>query len=221
MSTIAERYARIRASLPSHITLVAVSKYHTVAEMMQAYDVGVRDFGESREQELLEKASQMPADVRWHYIGHLQRNKVSKIVPFVHLIQSVDSLRLLQEIDRRAEQAGRRINCLLQVHVAEESTKFGFTTRELIDFAERGEWKSYPHVCLVGLMAMATHTDDTGRVESDFRAAYDVFNAVRTRMGEQQFSTLSMGMSEDYELAIGQGSTMVRIGSAIFSDNQD
>lgn len=221
MSTIAERYARIRAGLPSHITLVAVSKYHTVAEMMQAYDVGVRDFGESREQELLEKARQMPADVRWHYIGHLQRNKVSKIVPLVHLIQSVDSLRLLQEIDRRAEQAGRRINCLLQVHVAEESTKFGFTTRELIDFVERGEWKSYSHVCLVGLMAMATHTDDTGRVESDFRAAYDVFNAVRARMGEQQFSTLSMGMSEDYELAIGQGSTMVRIGSAIFSDNQD
>lgn len=216
MSDIAERYARIRASLPNHVTLIAVSKYHTVAEMRQAYAAGARDFGESREQELLDKVGQMPADVRWHFIGHLQRNKVRRVVPLVHLIHSVDSLRLLEEIDLRARQAGREVDCLLQVHVAEEETKFGFTVRELVDFAEGGAWRHCPHARVVGLMAMATHTDDDRRVDDDFRTASDAFDLVRPCFGSQQFSVLSMGMSDDYEQAVSQHSTMVRIGSAIF-----
>lgn len=219
MSTIAERYGRIRAAVPAHVTLVAVSKYHTVDDIREAYAAGARDFGESREQELADKASQLPQDIRWHFIGHLQRNKVRKIIGLVHLIHSVDSLRLLREIDQRAAETGRVIDCLLQVHVAAEETKFGFTPQELIDCVHSGVWQDCKHARIRGLMAMATNTDDRERVAADFNIAAQTMASVRHCIGEEQCDILSMGMSGDYRQAIDAGSTMVRVGSAIFTDS--
>lgn len=218
MSTIGERYQRLRAQLPSHVTLVAVSKYHAVSQIQEAYDAGCRDFGESREQELLDKAAQLPSDIRWHFIGHLQRNKVKKIIPVVHLIHSVDTLSLWQKIDQCAEEAGRVVDCLLQLHVAEEETKFGFSLSELEALVGQSPWHRYTHARLSGLMAMATHTNDEERVREDFLTASNLFAQWQGLVGNPSFRILSMGMSDDYPLALEAHTTMVRIGSAIFGE---
>lgn len=217
MSTIAERYRRLRAEVGEEVTLVAVSKYHSVSQIAEAYAAGCRDFGESRETELVAKADRLPSDIRWHFIGHLQRNKVGRVVPVTQLIHSVDSLRLLETIDRHAAQAGRTVDCLLQVHVAAEPTKFGFSVPELLSI-DTARLTACGHARVAGLMAMATNTDDSRRIEADFRAAYEAFAQLQTRMGENRLRILSMGMSDDYPLAIKQHSNMVRIGSAIFGD---
>ncbi|MBP5315363.1 MAG: YggS family pyridoxal phosphate-dependent enzyme [Muribaculaceae bacterium] len=217
MESIESRLKAVVASLPPQVTLVAVSKFHLVEAIREAYDAGQRIFGESRAQELAAKAPQLPADIRWHFIGHLQTNKVSVVVPHVELIHSVDSLRLLRVIDREAARIGKCQDVLLQLHVAEEETKFGFAVNEIADAI--GEASSLENVRLRGLMAMATNTDDNARVRADFlsvKAAFDSVKGGLSADSRSQFDILSMGMSHDRDIAAECGSTMVRVGTDIF-----
>ena len=200
----------IQTSLPKEVTLVAVSKTKSNAEILEAYQAGQRIFGENKVQELAQKAEELPKDIAWHMIGNLQTNKVKFIAPFVSLIHGVDSLKLLKEINKRALQNNRIIDCLLQVHIASESTKFGFGIIEVINALN--EAKQFTNIKIVGLMGMATFTDDTQQITQEFKSLRTVFKRVKN----EHISTLSMGMSGDYQLAIEQGSTMIRVGSAIF-----
>lgn len=219
---IQQQIKRLHEELPSGVTLCAVSKFHDAAAIRQAYDAGQRTFGESRVQELTEKIPQLPADIRWHFIGHLQTNKVRRIVGRVAMIESVDSERLLQMIDRESERAGVVSRVLMQLHVAAEETKFGFTPDELLDFfaGRRFEALRSTHIC--GVMGMATNTDSEERITADFRLIADTFHRIRREIAPdlRGFDTISMGMSDDYHLAIACGSTLVRIGSTIFGARQ-
>lgn len=217
MSGIADNLAHIRATLPAGVALVAVSKFHPVEALREAYDAGQRIFGESRVQELDMKIPLMPSDVSWHFIGHLQTNKVKSLIGRVALIESVDSERLLRLIDRLSVEKGVMTRVLMQVHVAAETTKFGFLPDELVDFFARGGHHSLQAVHICGIMGMATDTDDRERVEADFAA----IAATRTRILQAApdltgFDTVSMGMSGDYPLALRHGATLVRVGTAIF-----
>lgn len=212
--SIKENLRTIKMSLPGHITLVAVSKTKTPAEIMQAYEAGQRDFGENKVQEMNRKWEALPRDIRWHMIGHLQRNKVKDIVPYVSLIHGVDSLRLLQEINRRAAQNGRVVSCLLQVHIAREESKFGFDDQELQGVIPSAEFRGLGHVKVEGFMGMATFTKDEDRIREEFRHLKSIYDHWKQQLPGLQ--TLSMGMSSDYRIAIEEGSTMVRIGSSIF-----
>jgi pyridoxal phosphate enzyme (YggS family) len=215
MSVNKEAYEQITADLGSHhVTLVAVSKTKTVEEIKEVYDLGQKDFGENYVQELTEKQSELPKDIRWHFIGHLQSNKVKQIAPFVHLIQSVDSLKLLQEINKQAKKINRVIDCLLQVHIAQEETKFGFDEHELMQILATIGDSPLANIRITGLMGMASFTDDMNKVRNEFRCLKSIFNELTTH--NSQLTTLSMGMSSDYQIAIEEGSTMVRIGSLIF-----
>lgn len=198
--------------------LVAVSKYHPAEAIREAYDAGQRVFGESHVQELEVKQKALPKDIEWHFIGHLQTNKVKYIVPYVSLIHSVDSMKLLREIDKQAGRVGRTVDCLLQIHVAQEETKFGFLPAELLDILQEGEYRRLEYVRITGLMCMATNTDNEDQIRSEFRVAHDTFEEVRERFfyDEEAFCELSMGMSEDYRIALEEGSTLVRIGSMLF-----
>ena len=219
MDSIESRLKAVVASLPPQVTLVAVSKFHPVEAIREAYDAGQRIFGESRAQELVAKAPQLPTDIRWHFIGHLQTNKVAIVVPFVELIHSVDSLRLLRVIDREASRHGKCQDILLQLHVAEEETKFGFAVDEIDEAV--AEASRFENIRLRGLMAMATNTDDTERVRADFIAAKTAFDSIgQSLIADSRclFDTLSMGMSDDRDIAIDCGSTMVRIGTDIFGE---
>lgn len=220
MSTINKlTYEQLRADLGSHhVTLVAVSKTKSVQEIKELYDLGHRDFGENYEQELVEKKSQLPGDVRWHFIGHLQSNKVKNIAPFIHLVQSVDSLKLLKEINKQGEKNNRVINCLLQVHIAEEETKFGLDEQELeaLINTNSNELDQLGNVKVCGLMGMASFTDDMDKVKDEFRHLKSLFDKFKQK--QSTFDILSMGMSADYSIAVEQGSTMVRIGSLIFGE---
>lgn len=217
---IAENLNKVRATLKEGVELVAVSKYHPVEDLQEAYDAGQRVFGESHVQELVAKHEVLPEDVRWHFIGHLQTNKVKYMASFVSLIHSVDSLKLLKEIDKQARKAGRVVDVLLQLHVAEEETKFGFLPDELVAMLEEGEWKAMEGVRIVGLMAMATNTDDEGQVADEFDGVRALFGVVKSRFfaDEPSFREISMGMSGDYLIAQEHGSTMVRVGSMIFGE---
>lgn len=198
--------------------LIAVSKTKPVEELMEAYQAGIRDFGENKVQELVDKQEQMPKDINWHMIGHLQRNKVKYIAPFVHLIHGVDSIKLLKEINKQAIKVDRVIPCLLQVHIAKEETKFGFDEMELLDLMEGGEIKALNNVKIVGLMGMATFTDNEQTLQkefSDLKKLKEKLNATPLP-ANIELMELSMGMSGDYLIAQKEGSTMVRIGSAIF-----
>ena len=197
---------------------MAVSKFHPVEKLMQAYDAGQRLFGESRVQELAQKVGAMPSDVQWHFIGHLQTNKVRQLVPHVHLIHSVDSLKLLQCINKEAARIDRVVDVLLQVHVAQEVEKFGFAIDELEALANEGQLAAMPNVRVVGLMAMATNTDDEAEIRKEFAEAHRAFEYLKQGCyrNNAEFCELSMGMSDDYHLAIAEGSTMVRIGTTIF-----
>ncbi|MDE7458021.1 MAG: YggS family pyridoxal phosphate-dependent enzyme [Muribaculaceae bacterium] len=217
MSDIAERLNSIKSTLPEGVELVAVSKFHPVAALREAYDAGQRVFGESRVQEFVDKIPEMPDDTRWHFIGHLQTNKLKYLIGNVSLIESVDSLRLLEMIDDLSFRKGVITRVLMQLHVAAEETKFGFTPAELIDwFATRGfESLKATHIC--GLMGMATNTDDDERISSDFRTVAETRKRILEVAPDLRgFDILSMGMSDDYQAAIAEGSTHVRIGSAIF-----
>jgi hypothetical protein len=201
------------------VTLVAVSKFHPVEAIREAYDAGQRDFGESRAQELAVKAPAMPDDVRWHFIGHLQTNKVRQIMPHVSLIHSIDSIRLLRTVDSEAARIGRTVDVLLQVHVAREETKFGFTPDELLaELPAQWQPADTPSVRVRGVMGMASLTDDNSRIAADFSEIARVFRELREGLfaGVATFDTISMGMSDDFGIAIDAGSTMVRIGTDIF-----
>ena len=211
---IVQRLSAIRATIPEEVTLVCVSKFHTNEAIMEAYNCGERDFGESRVQELLPKYKALPKDIRWHFIGHLQTNKVKQIVPFVHMIQSVDSERLLEAINREAEKVGRRIKVLLEVHVAKEETKSGFTSEEFLSLNTKLSTLNHIDVC--GVMGMATNTDDV----NEWRRCFREIKRLATKLTTMDAKEISMGMSDDYIVAIEEGSTMVRIGSTIFGERQ-
>ena len=206
---------RLREELPEDVKLLAVSKFHPVEALREAYDAGQRAFGESRPQELKLKAEVMPRDVEWHMIGHLQTNKVKYIVPFVTLIESLDSERLAQEINRQAERCGRVIDCLLEIHITDEESKSGWAYDELMSFVSGGGFQAYPNIRVRGVMGMATFTDDEGVVRRDFKRLAECKAELSEYFGEE-FDTLSMGMSDDYRIALEYGTTEVRIGSTIF-----
>jgi pyridoxal phosphate enzyme, yggS family len=216
--SIVDSLASVKATLPGGVRLIAVSKTHSTERILEAYNAGQRAFGENKVQELVPKYEALPKDIEWHLIGHLQRNKVKLVVPFVSLIHSVDSEKLLSAIDQEAEKAGREVKCLIQVHIAEEETKFGFTPDEAFRFFVDKRPAAYKHVRIAGLMGMATLTDDTTRIRKEFSLLHDLFEKVRAEgnVTREEFSTLSMGMSSDYPIAVESGSTMVRVGSAIF-----
>lgn len=215
---VSERIDRIKQTLPEGVRLVAVSKYHPVEMIQEAYDGGQRIFGESHVQELVQKYDILPKDIQWHFIGHLQTNKVKYIAPFVSLIHAVDSEHLLKEIDKQAKKCGRVIPVLMQVHVAKEETKFGFLPDELLAFMQSGAWQQYENVSIEGLMCMATNTDDEAEIAREFEQAQHLFEMVNTKWLNGKWKTRSWGMSDDYPIAVQHGSNMVRIGSLIFGE---
>ena len=218
LSHIAQRLSAIRATIPAEVTLVCVSKFHPTEAIMEAYACGERDFGESRVQELLPKYNALPKDIRWHFIGHLQTNKVKQIVPFVHMIHSVDSLRLLETINREAEKLQRRVKVLLEVHIAKEATKSGFTPEEFLSLNTKLSTLNHIDVC--GVMGMATNTDDENEWHRCFREIKHLGEQLlsHSELPNNSAPQISMGMSNDYLVAIEEGSTMVRIGSTIFGN---
>ena len=214
---IAENLSQIISSLPSHVTLVAVSKTKPIADLMEAYHAGQRIFGENKIQEMTEKWEQMPKDIQWHMIGHVQSNKVKYMIPYVSLIHGVDSMKLLKEINRLAAKWKRTVDCLLQIHIAEEDTKFGLDEKELDELLTSDELKTFENIRIVGLMGMATFTENQEQIKREFlhlKSIFDQHNQLNT--ANCRLNILSMGMSGDYQLAIECGSTMIRIGSSIF-----
>ena len=214
--SIASNIEKIKSTLSANVTLVAVSKTKPNGDIMEAYEVGQRIFGENKAQELTEKNEALPKDIEWHMIGHLQTNKVKYIAPFVSLIHGVDSFKLLKEINKRAEQNDRVINCLLQIHIAEEQTKFGFSEEEVQNLLNSDEYKALENINVIGLMGMATFTDNNDQVKKEFNSLKDLFD--RLKISNSNLQTLSMGMSGDYQLAIVCGSNMIRVGSSIFGE---
>lgn len=210
----------LRETVPPGVTLVAVSKFHPAETVREAYDAGLRVFGESRVQELVAKKEQLPGDIEWHFIGNLQRNKVKQIAPFISLIHSLDNERLMLEIEKQGAANRRIISCLLQIHIAEEETKAGFSPGECRQFLEEGKWKACPHVRIAGVMGMATFTDDVDQVRDEFRQLKLLFDEFKTGFfrHDTAFKEISMGMTGDYPVAIEEGSTMIRIGTLIFGD---
>jgi len=207
----------IKATLPENVTLVAVSKTKPVSDLLQAYEAGQRIFGENKIQEMTEKWEQMPKDIQWHMIGHVQSNKVKFMAPFVSLIHGVDSLKLLQEINKQALKNNRIIDCLLQIYIAEEESKFGLDKNELNTLISSSDFKAMKNIRILGLMGMATFTEDQNQIKKEFKYLKSIFDSIRSIENENlNLNTISMGMSGDYQLAIECGSTMVRIGSSIF-----
>jgi pyridoxal phosphate enzyme (YggS family) len=213
--SVENQIKRLHAALPEGVKLLAVSKFHPVEAIKEAYAAGQRAFGESRPQELKLKAEILPRDIEWHMIGHLQTNKVKYIAPFVTLIESLDSERLAQEINRQAEKCGRTIDCLLEIHVTDEESKSGWAYDELLSFVRGGGFTAYPNIRIRGVMGMATFTDDEAVVRHDFKRLAEYKAELAEYFGEE-FDTLSMGMSDDYRIALECGTTEVRIGSTIF-----
>lgn len=220
--SVADNYRKVAATIPQGVGLVAVSKFHPVEKLREVYDAGQRLFGESRVQELLAKQPQLPGDIRWHFIGHLQTNKVRQLVGRVAMIESVDTEHLLECIDRESAKAGVVSRVLMQLHVAQEETKFGFSVDELMDYFADRRFESLQATHICGLMGMASNTDDTARIAADFTAIADCFNRLRadSSLGLRGFDTLSMGMSDDRNIAIACGSNLVRVGTAIFGHRE-
>lgn len=218
MSRIQDTIREILSQLPPQTRLVAVSKYHPSSAIMEAYEAGQRIFGESHVQELQRKAAELPKDIEWHFIGHLQTNKVKYIVPYVSLIHAVDSERLLAEIDKQAARCGRIVPCLLQLHIAQEETKYGFTEAELLELLQSHRLEQYQSVSVCGLMCMASNVDDEGQINREFHKADTLFNSLKNSFfaDNTEFVEKSWGMSDDYPIAISNGSTLIRIGSKIF-----
>lgn len=208
----------VLADMPSGVRLVAISKYHPNEYIEAAYSEGQRVFGESHEQELSRKQKSLPSDIRWHFIGHLQTNKVKYIAPYISMIEAVDSLKLMKEIDKQAARHGRVIDILLELHIAEEETKYGLTLEECRNLLEGGEWRELKNIHICGLMAMASYVDDEEQIRSEFHTASDFFDEVKQRYfaNDDSFCERSWGMSHDYRIAIECHSTMVRIGTKIF-----
>jgi len=215
---IAQNIKRIQNELGEKVTLVAVSKYSSDEAVQKAYQAGHRDFGENKAQDLQARRERFPEDIRWHFIGHLQRNKVKYIAPFIHLIHAVDSLRLLQEIDKQAKKCDRIIPVLLQMHIAQEESKFGMSRSEVLELLGSEEFSQMHHVKVEGLMGMATNTSEENQIRSEFQTLTSVFGELSKSVSTNnvEMKILSMGMSNDYKIAVETGSTMVRIGSAVF-----
>jgi len=220
MSSISDNLQKIKDSLPENITLVAVSKKKPVKDLLEAYNAGQRIFGENKVQEMTKKWEQLPIDIQWHMIGHVQTNKVKYMAPFVSLVQGVESLKLLKEINKQAAKNDRIIPCLLQIHIAKEETKFGFDTEEVTTILETDTFKSLQNIKVVGLMGMATFTQDKNQIEKEFQQIKTFFDTLKLKQETQnlKLEILSIGMSGDYKIAIKNGSTMVRVGSAIFGE---
>lgn len=218
MSNVGQNIVQILKELPEGVKLVAVSKTKPASLIQEAYDSGHRIFGENKAGELVEKATELPNDIEWHFIGHLQRNKVKALLPHAALIHGVDSPRLFREINKRAGNIDKTQNILLQVHIAEESSKFGFEEQELLDFLEEADIKNAENICICGLMGMATNTEDEVQVQREFANLRSIFSRLKQGYFKDSpnFKELSMGMSGDYKIALKENSTMVRIGSAIF-----
>ena len=221
MSSVAENITRVLGELPTGVRLVAVSKFHPVEKLREAYAAGQRRFGESRVQELLAKEPQMPRDVEWHFIGHLQTNKVRQLIGKTSLIESVDSERLLDLIDKESERVGVVTRVLMQVHVAMEETKSGFLPDELLEYFRDRSFENLKATHICGVMGMASNTDDMQRVKRDFAAIADIYGKIREMTPDLRgFDTLSMGMSHDWRLAVAEGSNLVRIGTSIFGERE-
>ncbi|MBQ3909765.1 MAG: YggS family pyridoxal phosphate-dependent enzyme [Muribaculaceae bacterium] len=220
--SIAQNIERITAQLPQGVKLVAVSKFHPIERLQEAYAAGQRIFGENRAQELAAKAPQMPSDVEWHFIGHLQKNKVRMIMPWASTIQSIDSTELLQLVNKEAARIDRHVNVLLQLHVAKEQTKSGFTVEEVLKAASEGAFSNLSNVTITGMMAMATFTSDMEQVASEFEQVHDTFVKLRDNYfaGDERFKEISMGMSNDWPIAVQHGATLVRIGTDIFGQRE-
>ena len=218
MASIKENLEKVTAMLPDGVRLVAVSKFHPVEELQEAYDAGQRLFGENRAQELVAKAPQLPDDIRWHFIGHLQKNKVRAIMPHVSVIESVDSVQLLQLIEKEAARIDRKVDVLLQLHVAQEETNSGFSVEEVLEAGEQGLLTCYDHVRVCGVMAMASLTDDMEQVAREFDLVRRTYLMLKDGCFDDcaDFFELSMGMSDDWQVAVKYGATLVRIGTAIF-----
>ena len=213
-----ELFDHIYSSIPKETTLVAVSKTKPIEKLQEAYNIGQRDFGENKVQELTEKQQVLPNDINWHFIGHLQRNKVKFIAPFVHLIHSVDSIRLLNEINKCAKKNNKKISCLLQFHIAKEESKFGFSLDELYNELNNTSPEKWDHINFNGVMGMATFSDNKEIVQSEFKKLRLIFEKLKNDFfkSNSNFKTISMGMSQDYKIAIQEGSNMIRVGSALF-----
>lgn len=210
----------IRNQLPEQVRLVAVSKFHPIQAIEEAYAAGQRIFGESKVQEMEEKHAALPSDIEWHFIGHLQTNKVKYIAPYISMIHAVDSYKLLAEINKQAAKHNRVIPCLLEIHIAQEDSKFGFTFQACRDMLEQGEWQSLSHVAICGVMGMATNTDSKTEVYREFESLHHFFEEIKETYFRNvtSFKEISMGMSHDYPLAVRAGSTLVRVGSKIFGE---
>lgn len=220
MTSIAENFIKFKEEIPETVKIVAVSKTKPVEDIQAVYNVGNRVFGENKVQELQDKAAVLPKDIEWHAIGHLQTNKVKYIAPFISMIHSVDSLKLMNVIDKEGLKNERIINCLLQVHIAEEETKFGFSADELISLLSENDWKAFKNISICGVMGMASFTDDMDKVRMEFKNLKSIFKKLKADYFDQfeQFKEISMGMSGDYKIAIEEGATMIRIGSTIFGE---
>lgn len=218
--SVAEKLTSVLDTLPEGVELVAISKYHPATMIQEAYNVGQRLFGENHVLEMAAKAEALPKDIRWHFTGHVQTNKIKYMAPFVDTVQSVDSMRVLKELDRHASRYGRIIRCLLQLHVAQEETKFGLTPDECRKLLETEPWRELEHVRIDGLMAMASNTSDENQIRKEFHQVHDFFCEVKARFfaDEPHFRILSEGMTQDYPIAVSEGANMVRIGSAIFGE---
>jgi hypothetical protein len=220
MSGISDNIRSIKQQIPASVKLVAVSKTRSVEEILEAYNSGHKCFGENRVQELLQKKDLLPQDIEWHLIGHLQTNKVRLVVPFITMIESVDSFKLLKMIDNEASRVHRIVNCLLQIHIAEEETKFGFNMAELHEMMQSEDFRKLNSVSLCGVMGMATFTDDDHRIKKEFKYLSGCFEELKRKYFKEtpEFREISMGMSADFKIAIGEGSTIIRIGSLIFGE---
>ena len=215
---IAEALSKIKSEISDDVTLVAVSKMKPKEDIQVAYDAGQRIFGENKVQELVEKHEALAADIEWHFIGHLQSNKVKHIAPFVSMVHAVDSMKLLKEIDKQAKKNDRTISCLLQFHIAEEQSKFGLNMEDAQNILSSNEFVELQNISIVGVMGMATFTDDKEQIQEEFRTLENYFNVLKSHFFKYNdaFEHLSMGMSGDYQIAIEEGSTMIRLGSSIF-----
>ncbi|MEY8705763.1 YggS family pyridoxal phosphate-dependent enzyme [Bacteroides faecichinchillae] len=218
--SIADNLKQVLTELPQGVRLVAVSKFHPNEAIEEAYQAGQRIFGESKVQEMTAKYESLPKDIEWHFIGHLQTNKIKYMIPYVAMIHGIDTYKLLEEVNKQAAKAGRIVNCLLQIHVAREETKFGFSPEECKGMLAAGTWKKLSHIRLCGLMGMASNTDNAEQIDSEFRLLDRLFQEIKTTWfaDSTHFRELSMGMSHDYHQAIAAGSTMVRVGSKIFGE---
>jgi len=218
--SIEDNLRNLLKTIPNHVKLVAVSKTQPVESILHAYNAGQRIFGENKVQELTEKQPQLPTDIKWHMLGHLQTNKVKYIAPFVSLIHSVDSLKLLMEINKEAAKNNRIIDCLLELYIAREESKFGLTMEEAVDIMSSDDYKNMDHIRICGVMGIASFVDDLAMVRGEFKTLVRIFSELKSEFFADQdyFSEISMGMSSDYQIAIEEGATMVRIGTAVFGE---